>query len=329
MGKLVGVVALCAGCLGGSFYSASAPDMAGPPPGRQDPDPVTPMPDMTCGGVEFALMRVPPNVMLVLDRSGSMGDPIGAGSATSKWDDLKSALQTTVTAYDAQMRFGVALFSDPNGSTCSPGPVEVMAGPSNGAAVLAKVAAASPGGNTPTAATLAQVQATGMLNDTTRENYVVLATDGLPNCTDTDVAGKISALYAATPSVKTFVIGVGDGTASDPATLDSWAVAGHTDRATSPKYFQANSPTDLKTAFDTIAGGLASCTFQMAQPVPDPSMLYVWSNGQPVPSDPQNGYSYDASTQSVTLHGTACDQVRTNPQTKVRVIYGCSAAPIS
>ncbi|HZS37368.1 MAG TPA: VWA domain-containing protein [Polyangia bacterium] len=324
------------GCLGGTMTGDS--HHAPPDLGKPQPPPVmqptvdagpTSGDDASCGGMEFALARVPPNVMLVLDRSGSMNESIGGGSATSKWDDLKSALTSTIGAYDSQMRFGVSLFSHPGGGSCDPGQIDVAVGAMNGANVLTQVGAASPGGNTPTAATMAAVAASGKLNDAARDNYVVLATDGQPNCADTDVTSKITALYNATPSVKTFVIGVGDGTASNPVLLDLWAVAGHTDQPGLVKYYQANSPTDLKTAFDTIAGGLVSCTFAMAQAAPDPSLLYVWSNGTAVPADATNGFTYDAGGPSVTLHGAACDALKTNPSTKVQVIYGCSTPPIS
>src|SRR6185436_3509542 len=204
------------------------PDMAQPIQHDLTPAPdLSEIPDLTCGAQQFDLERIPPNVMLVLDRSGSMGNSIDGTSATKKWDDLKAALIQLVNGYDALVRFGVALYSTDN--DCAPGMVAAAPANANGTAVLGKVNAASPGGNTPTAGTLAAVLASGAVSDATRDNVVVLATDGLPNCADTDVEGKIAALYAA--KVKTYVIGVGSGTASDPALLNAWAVAGHTDRA--------------------------------------------------------------------------------------------------
>ena len=280
--------------------------------------------DASCGGMQFALARVPPNVMLVLDRSGSMNDSIGGGSATTKWSDLKAALQGLVTTYDSQMRLGASIFSDDG--NCGAGDITPLAA-ANGSTIMSKVNAGGPAGNTPTAATLDKVRTQGLLNDLNRDNVVVLATDGLPNCNDVDVAGKIAALYNATPSVKTYVIGVGDGTASDPTLLNAWADAGHTARPNATKYYQTNSPAELKQAFDAIAGGIVSCTFKMSQQAPDPSLLYVWSNGVSVPLDAMNGYTYDDLNDSVTLHGSACDALKTNPSTKVQVVYGCPGPP--
>jgi hypothetical protein len=321
---------LTGGCMANLNPGDPGPDNTPPPTQDDGGTPVIPTPDMaqgdaSCGGMAFALTRVPPNVMLVLDRSGSMGQSIGGGSATTKWTDLKNAVQSLVTNYDAQVRLGDSIFS--SDGNCGAGNIRLTA-PANGSAVMTELNSAGPNGNTPTAATLAKVQQSGMLNDATRDNVVVLATDGLPNCGDTDVVGKITALYNATPSVKTYVIGVGDGTASDPTALDSWADAGHTAQTgAATKYYQANSPNDLKTAFDTIVGSVVSCKFSLSSAPPDAQQLYVWLNGVQVPVDAANGYTYDPAGPSVTLNGTTCAQLKANPNDKVQVIYGCPAPP--
>ncbi|MGZ3439371.1 MAG: hypothetical protein ACXVDD_07635, partial [Polyangia bacterium] len=127
--------------------------------------------------------------------------------------------------------------------------------------------------------------------------------------------------------VKTFVIGIGDGTASNPALLGSWADAGHTARTGAVHYYQTSSPLDLKTAFDAIVGGIVSCDFKMTQAAPDPSLISVTENGVAISPSPTNGYSFDPSTNTVSLHGTACDMLKSNASTKVGVLYGCPGPP--
>ena len=323
------------GCAADLGSAPPQPMNNGPKPDSPSPQPM-PQPavdmgpdDTTCGGMQFALTRVPPNVLLVLDRSGSMQEPIDATSSTSKWDDLKAALTSVIGTYDSQLQLGASLFADASsGNSCAPGKIDVATGAMHGAQILTQINASSPGSNTPTASTLDNVIANGKLNDPTRDNVVVLATDGEPNCGDTDVTSRINTLYAQNPPVKTYVIGVGDATASDPSTLNAWAVAGHTAQTgAATQYYQANSPSDLKTAFDAIAGGLVSCTFKLGATPPDPSQLYVWQNGQPVPADPANGFVYDASGPSVILKGTTCDNLQKNPSTKIQVVYGCPSPP--
>jgi hypothetical protein len=323
------VLLVASGCIGQAPTEDHAPTTQ-PPLTTTDPPLPAPADGGTddagqCGGMEFALQRVEPNVMLVLDRSGSMKDAIANQSSTSKWDDLKNAVSSLVQGYDSQMRLGASIFS--SNQDCAPGNIDVALAPAAGQSVLTKLAAQGPDGNTPTATTLDTVIKQGLLDDATRGNYVVLATDGLPNCTDTDVKSRIDKLYAATPSVKTYVIGIGAATNTDPALLNAWADAGHTARAGATHYYQTNSPQDLKAAFDAIVGGIVSCDFKMMQSAPDPSLITVTENGTAVSPSPTNGYSFDPSTNTVSLHGAACDLLRTTPSTKVSVVYGCPGPP--
>ncbi len=334
MNKRVSAFALvafvAAGCLGSApveDHGAGGPDMLPasglPPPasavdGGSDDGGI-------CGAMEFALQRIPPNVMLVLDRSGSMDNSIGGGSTTTKWTDLKNAVASLVTSYDSEMRLGAAIFS--SDGNCAASNIDVPLAASAGSTIEQKLAAQGPNGNTPTAFAFDTVIAKGMVNDPTRANYVVLATDGEPNCTDTDVTSRITKLYNQTPSVKTFVIGIGDGTASNPTLLNSWADAGHTARTGTTHYYQTSSPTDLKAAFDAIVGGIVSCDFKMMQSAPDPNLVRVTENGTVLSPSPTNGYTFDPTTSTVSLHGTACDTLRANPSTQVGVVYGCPAPP--
>lgn len=328
---IVAFAVVCAGCLGNAPVEEHAPTGTSPQPTM--PDPPLPPPALdagtddagNCGAMEFALTRIPPNVMLVIDRSGSMGQSIGGGSATTKWTDLKNAVSGLVASYDSMMRLGAAIFS--SDGNCAAANVDVPLASMAGQTVMGKLDAQGPQGNTPTAAALDTVIAKGLLSDKTRGNYVVLATDGMPNCSDTDVTKRINALYNATPSVKTYVIGIGDGTASDPTLLNAWADAGHTARTGTTHYYQTSSPAELKAAFDAIVGGLVSCDFKMMQAATDPSLVRVTENGTVLSPSPTTGYTFDPATSTVTLHGAACDLLKSNAQTKVAVLYGCPAPP--
>src|SRR5262249_12000504 len=142
-------------------------------------------------------------------------------------------------------------------------------------------------------------------------NYVLLMTDGLPTCgQDGKVTPVISSLYSGTPSVRTFVVGLGDGTQSDPQQLNDWADAGHTARAGAEKYYQANNITDLTTAFESILSGIASCTYQLSKKPDDPSLLIAYIDGVAVATDPTNGMTYDDGSTSIVFHGTACDKLK-------------------
>ena len=131
MNKLVVALAFAlAGCLGSAPVEDHAPVATGPDM-LQAPSPFSGVDAGTddggvCGAMEFALQRIPPNVMLVIDRSGSMGGSIGGGSATTKWDDLKNAVSSLVTNYDSEMRLGAAIFS--SDGNCAASNIDVPVG---------------------------------------------------------------------------------------------------------------------------------------------------------------------------------------------------------
>ncbi len=288
--------------------------------------------DPGCGKQTFpiALNQKEPNVMMVVDESGSMKETIGG---TPKWDVLKSAVKALISKYDGKVNWGLSIFPRPGGQQCDAGQIDIAVGTGTGAQIVAKLdplTIANIGGATPTESTLSAVEKNGGLNDGTHSNYVLLMTDGIPTCNqDGRVTPVISSMYNKTPSIRTFVVGIGDGTNSNPQQLNDWAVAGHTDRAgMSTKYYQANNITDLQGAFENILQGIASCTYQLGSKPTDPNLMVPYLDGTAVPADPANGYSYDAASNSLTFHGTSCDKVKAGGVSKIDLIFGCPSPPI-
>jgi hypothetical protein len=317
---------------GGEFSNNSGGDDGGyvPPACGMDTFPVT-------------FNQSAPNVLLVLDQSGSMQDPIPgttapiSGTSATKWDTAKAAIFDLLMTYQGKVRWGLAVFPSlaVGAGACDPGRLEVPFGDDRTAAItnlLTPITSDKIGGSTPTESTLKNMQMTGGLTDTTRNNYILLLTDGLPTCgEDGMVTPVVAALYAQTPSVRTFVIGLGADTDSNPMQLDDWADAGHTARPSPAphKYYQANNVMDLQSAFAEIASGVVSCTFQLSMAPPDPSLLVADFDGTAVPGDATNGMTYDAATQSVTFHGTSCDSLKSGSVKKVDLVYGCPAPPVT
>jgi hypothetical protein len=147
-----------------------------------------------------AALGAKPNVMLLLDKSGSMNlpiDPACTGTCRTRIADLRSAMGPFLAQYGAVARFGLSTF--PRGAGAEqclpPGGVRVDIAQSNDvdqelAAHAAGIDAIVQGlgttetvaGGTPTAASLNVVGALPSLADAERANVVVLLTDGLPNC---------------------------------------------------------------------------------------------------------------------------------------------------
>jgi hypothetical protein len=315
----------------------AAPPPPPPAPARPQVDAGgSPPPAPTCGQQTFpvTVTRKTPNVMLVVDDSGSMADPVG-NSTQAKWDALRMAVEALLAKYPDAVQWGLSIFPQPLGDadSCSPGAIDVPIGPGNGTKIAAKlnaIIASTLSGSTPTPETLGAIQAARALSDTKNDNYILLVTDGVPTCAPASgVATTISALYAQTPSVRTFVVGIGNETESNPTLLDEWAVAGHTARSGTPKYYQVNTLTDLTGSIDTILGAVASCNYALAQKPDDPSLLTAYFDGKAVPIDPANGVTYDAASQSLVFHGAACDQIKKPSVMKIDVVYGCPSPVIS
>jgi hypothetical protein len=154
--------------------------------------------EMNCGEQQFVLEAVPPNVMLVLDRSGSMTDQSWDGDANpgtpdvTRWASLHAVVDEVVTSFDADINFGAAFFpsadaedqlgADACDTHATP---EVMVASTNAAAVLA----AMPDPTTmdlmgATPATAGVESALGHLEtlDPTVDRFMILVTDGAANC---------------------------------------------------------------------------------------------------------------------------------------------------
>jgi hypothetical protein len=128
------------------------------------------------------------HLMLVVDRSGSMNDSVPGTS--SKMNALKQAFASPggfLESNASVANFGLILF--PDGGSCEAGTVKVPVGAdadSQGVAkdVADKINGATPGGGTPTAASLANVLTDERMleEEAGRDRFVMLLTDGAPNC---------------------------------------------------------------------------------------------------------------------------------------------------
>jgi hypothetical protein len=148
-----------------------------------------------CGSTRFEANPPVINVLLVVDKSLSMDDKPG-GFADSKWTALRGALATTFTRTKEKISYGLDLFpytgkSGEAAITCEmPSPtaavvVPVQAGTTSAPLILAALDANPPSGATPTALALTRAYnyfSTGAGKDLAGEKYVLLATDGGPNC---------------------------------------------------------------------------------------------------------------------------------------------------
>jgi hypothetical protein len=154
-----------------------------------------------CGESTLEASHRPANLLLVIDRSKSMDSPPDAsqadgGTLDSKWSLMRSQLVDSLDSVKDRLAFGVQLFpysemvSDPLQLLCHmpPAPVvqvPVASGTSSIGAVRALLDGTAPAGSTPTAVALGQALehfTTGPGVSLAGDKYLLLATDGGPNC---------------------------------------------------------------------------------------------------------------------------------------------------
>jgi hypothetical protein len=252
-----------------------------------------------CGSVTSNMTRQPADVLLVLDRSSSMNHGTDTDSncnnndpdCTPRWPALTSAVSTTLDTAAGSINWGLKSFTSPDGGRCGvdsgvEGPVAADSVPT----IKSQLAGMSPSKNTPTAQAIEAATAHVKTVDDTNGKYILLATDGEPNCAPGQRSGTKN------------VQGTG-GTSS---------------------YYPAASPEALTQAFTSISELVATCTFTSDAPPPDLDNIAVYLNKALVPPDASNGWSFGADTQTIALNGTACDEAMAG-NAQVQMLSGRAA----
>jgi hypothetical protein len=279
-----------------------------------------------CGAQEFELTKVVPNVMIVLDRSGSMEGDV-QDSDKNRWEVAKDAINKLVTTFNEEIRFGLVTYSACVGNGCSAGTIVVPIAEFNGGPIQQFLADKGNGylcdsgdPETSTGNTLKALVGEPQVQDATRANAVLLITDGNESgeCQgNTNGAAAAAELFAQAISVRTYAVGFADGILGSLAEIA-------TNGGTMTPY-NANNPASLELALDAIAGAVVSCTFELDFVPEDPNEIYVFFEDMVpgIANDPQNGWTYDPNTNTISFHGTACESLKNGGVVDVDVVFGC------
>jgi Mg-chelatase subunit ChlD len=299
--------------------------------------------DANCGSTQSKLEKKPADLLLVLDRSSSMGEAMDSAkncSASSttcsqRWATIIASLGKVLTSSSSDLNWGLKFFSSPTGGGGMPGltggncnvtdGVEVPVGPGNSDKIQTQIAAAGNAGYTPTRAAIdAAVTYLKTVNDGNNK-FILLATDGEPNCptgqgsfsATSDLDATLTAVQnAVAAGYKVYVIGVGTETGN----LTGLAQAGGTD-----KFYSALSPDDLTAALAAIVGTVtAGCTYELpSQPVA-PGAVGVYVDKAQIPESDTDGWSYaPGSSTTINIHGSICDDLTSGKKTQVEIFLPC------
>jgi hypothetical protein len=293
------------------------------------------VPGSACGVQKLQATVVPPNMLIVQDRSCSM---TGKVAGVSKWQIAVDAIKGMTTTFAGKIRFGLTLFPDLTGNNCAQdAPFLIPVAPNTEAKIqdlltkaLVKADPNFPDGPCVTNIDTAMEQAAAepAFSDTKRKSFAILITDGAQSACK--LAGgdagttKIITDMAA-KGIGTFVIGFGSGI--DAAQMNKFADAGGVPSGDPvAHYYKAEDQASLDAALQTIGKKTLSCTLNLTDPPPDPNGIYVFFNGDSqVAKDVKHvdGWDYDAAKQQVHFYGASCTSLQTGSIDNLDIVFGC------
>ncbi len=295
-------------------------------------------PDASCGSTHLDLTYVAPNLLFVMDRSCSMKKDLD-GTQTTKWQAAVAAITHVISSYTTFVQWGVTLFPDTTGDSCSQDAIPIPLGATNGDAITTLLTDALDPNNAlyPSGPCVTNID-TGLeqaatdpgLADTSRKSYLMLVTDGSQS--KCEVGGgnagsetAVTNLLAA--GVPTFVVGFGSEV--DVAELSKLANLGGEALTGPTPYYSADTADEIDMALQSIANKVASCSYKVDPAPLDLNLTYVVFDGtELVPRDTghSDGWDYDNASEMLTLYGDYCTRVEDLQVSGIDVTYGCPPA---
>jgi hypothetical protein len=314
-----------------------------------------------CGELELATDRVIPNIMIIVDRSGSMvrdfeGDCPFSGSGCpnsgtsnpefdqARWDSVEEALvgpDGLVWRLDSIARFGLTLYWKPGENPPAMADGEMCAS-TDGAAIAtnldnaASIASAfdenTPGGYTPTAEAIETVtDALSAMPPPEGPTLYLLATDGAPNGCDEDGESldrnnSVAAVERAFDlGIETFVLGVSfdDDHLQDLANAGQGGDSGAT-------LWTADSVSELEAALEQIVVQNIPCTVDLDDGVIDTAKACtgkVRLNGELLTCDDAERGWRALDGRTIELTGSACQDWRRG-DAGLDTVFPCDAVVV-
>jgi hypothetical protein len=302
-----------------------------------------------CMPGRFPLQPDVAEVMLVIDRSASMRLTITGAEdfppSEWRWAILREALADSLAGLDSRVLVGAKFYPDPifmpapDAETACRSSDTIDVRPRMGTAseIISIFDSPEPLGGTPTAVALAA--AARGFSATAERRFLVLATDGAPNCNG-DLPGASCVCTSPDPActeprpgpfaclddtrtldvitglrtgegIPTYVIGIDGPDFRD--VLDRMAIAGGRPRTIpgEPSFYSVRSPDHLRMALEEITGSISACGFLTPALPPTDAAFSIEIDGRRVEESPINGWTWaNRATGELELHGDACEAVR-------------------
>jgi hypothetical protein len=302
-----------------------------------------------CTGTSQEVERIDVDLLFMMDRSISLNETVAGGG--TRWEALRTAMQALAVAPQAaSLQAGIGFFSiSGSGNDAVDCPAAAYSTPAvpiaplsqSGTDIIAEIDARSPGGLTPLVPALQGALSyakTWAQANPDRAAAVVLVSDGYPTQCSNDpiaIADAAAAALADTPSVRTFIIGIGEIAQFN---LDNYARSGGTNEPFIVS--DANVVDDFVDTVLNIAVSNLACDFRIPDPPTgqiDPEKVVVSytpaSTGEPeeIPrvaslgacaASKNGGWYYDNPTKPTKIFVCPCTCARFGAG-GVDVRFGC------
>lgn len=274
------------------------------------------------------------DLLVIQDRSRSMAQGVTGSNnppaGQSKWDLVSAAIKKVV-AGTTTVDWGLMLFG--NGVLCNvPATPDVPVGPGNAARITQLLNAAQLAPGTPTTAALKNSLAAMLALKDDHPRYMLLATDGQPDCgggntgTDDSAAAIAAVANAKAAGIATFVVGIGANTGAEQ-TLTAMAAAGGVPNDTpgQPLYYPVTSSQDLVNILEKAALKITPCKYPLPVLPPNPDEVLIEGPFGTIPRDVnhQEGWDYDDDGKSVSFYGLSCLTLKERAVISVQATYAC------
>jgi hypothetical protein len=306
--------------------------------------------DLPCDEFQVTIDPLPPNVMLVLDKSGGMftqvwdhDNDVGTPTIT-RWNSLHQVTDNMVTNFEDQINFGMTLFPSTaaqnvyNAPACvtANGP-EVDVGPLNAAAILGAIPGAlvtMSFGGTPATAGVQNAYDHLLTLDPDVPRAMVLVTDGAANCrADAANVNEMFESYdVALPvlvgdayvndGIPTYVVGIdisnqqtSNVNNGEPnGIIPSQKLNEVAQAGGTVSFFNSQDQIELEAALNEVIESVQTCLIPLAEPPVFPEFTEVIVEGVEWPMitdcDTEDGWLYSNPFDTILLCGAACEALK-------------------
>lgn len=297
---------------------------------------------MPCQVEETQVKPVPPSVLFILDKSGSMSmqkwdhDANAQTPTVTRWYSLFKVVEGVVKTFDAVVHFGVKLYPkidagsyvDVGACVVNPG-VEVPIAPMNATKVLAGIPAADfmVLGGTPMETGLKEGYKYLKSLDPSLQRFAIMVADG--EISDTCKGENFLEAQAAVEEtfqlhdIPTYIVGI-DVDPSTSEQLATLALAGGKPKAGVDPFYQTTNQIELQAAIQQIIDDTLSCVIAVDPEPAEPELFEVWVGGTKIDaaaSCDENGWVWTKPHSEIELCGDACKALKKTG--KVEALYFC------